>query len=204
MSRGRKPTSNEPTEQSRTEQPTTNAPLALDPGETVSLTIAEATDVVEPEKPSRLKRAIKNVFTTDEEEDKKPRRKRSTFFVKHTPLVIGGMLFCIHLLCPEEYKEVFFVNEKQYQYLPTEEQLSEILTPIARIADRHTHIADINPDVLDIIASGQACVAYGMELRATLILKAHIDKKAREEEKARQTEVWRNRLNGLNNTEFNA
>lgn len=175
---------------------------------TVSLKFEEATDVVEPEKPGKLKAAFKNVFTTTDEEEanaKKPRRKKSTFFVKHVELVCGGMLFCIHLLVPENYKETFYINETAYQYLPTEKQLSEMLTPLARIADRHTHIADINPDILDVLACGQACAAYGMELRATLILKAHIDKQQKEQAKHEQNEIWRNRLNGFNpETSFNA
>lgn len=170
--------------------------------ETVSLKFEEAEDVVEPEKPSRVKAAFKQVFTTTDEEEanaKKPRKKKSTFFVKNVELVVGGMLFCIHLLVPENYKETFYVNETAYQYLPTEKQLSEIITPLARIADRHTHIADINPDILDVLACGQACAVYGMELRATIILKAHIDKKAKQEEKVQNNEMWRNRINGLGN-----
>lgn len=166
--------------------------------DTISLSFVEAEDALEPEKPNKLKKAFTSVFTTTEEEEKKPRKKKSTFFVKHTYLVVGGLLFCIHLLVPEEYKAVFYVNEQSYQYLPTEEQLSEILTPLARIADRHTQIADINPDILDVLACAQASAAYGMELRATIILKAHIDKKAKEEARMKDQEIWRNRVNGLN------
>lgn len=168
--------------------------------ETVSLQFVEADDVAPPEKPRKLKKAFESVFlTTDEEEAqaKKPKRKKSTFFVKNVEIVVGGMLFCIHLLVPDEYKEVFYVNEKPYQYLPTDKQLSDILTPIARIADRHTHIADVNPDILDILACIQASAAYGMELRATLILKAYIDKQQKQEQKKNDMELWRNRLNGL-------
>lgn len=168
--------------------------------ETVSLSFVEATDTVEPEKPSKLKKAFTSVFTTTEDEEKdakKTRKRKSTFFVKHTELVVGGMLFCIHLLVPDDYKEVFYINDKPYQYLPTEEQLSEIITPLARIADRHTHIADINPDLVDVLACIQASTMYGMELRATMILKAHIDKKVKDDQNAQQQEVWRNRINGF-------
>lgn len=172
------------------------------PGDdTVSLQFVEADDTVEPEKPpSKLKKAFTSVFTTTDEEEanaKKPRKRKSTFFVKHVALVCGGMLFVIHLLVPEEYKNVFYVQDKAYTLLPTEEQMADMLTPLARIADRHTHIADVNPDLVDILASIQASAAYGMELRATLILKAHIDKKAKETENFKQQEVWRNRLNGF-------
>lgn len=169
--------------------------------ESVALNFVEADDTLPPEKePSRLKKAFSNVFLTTEEEEKnekKPRRKKSTFFVKNTPLVCGGMLFLIQWLVPEEYKEVFFVQEKAYQLTPTQEQLMDMLTPLARIADRHTHLADINPDVLDAIASGQAVVAYGMELRATLILKAHLERQAKEAHKMQNVEVWRERINGF-------
>ena len=188
-------------EQPGREQPGTDQQPVEDDSTTVSLTIAAPDDVSEAEQPSRLKRAFQNVFTTTDEEErneKKPRRKKSTFFVKHTYLIVGGLMFVIHYLVPDEYKEVFYVNERQYTLLPTETHITDILTPLARIADRHTHIADINPDVLDVLASAQACVACGMEIRASLILKAHIEKKQREEEKLAQQEVWRNRLNGLN------
>jgi len=184
-------------------------PVKTTEQETVSLQFVEADDTIPPEKPSRLKKAFTQVFTTTDEEDKptKKTRKKSTFFVKNTELVVGGMLFCIHLLVPDEYKEIFYVNEQPYQYLPTEKQLSDILTPIARIADRHTHIADINPDVLDVLACGQSCAAYGMELRATIILKAYIDKKAKQDEKVKNMQhngfkpmedVWKDRINGYN------
>ena len=182
--------------------PLPNQELAETPGEeSVALNFVEADDTVAPEKePSKLKMVFSNVFLTTEEEEKnekKPRRKKSTFFVKNTPLVCGGLLVVINMLVPEEYKEVFFVQEKAYQLTPTQEQLMDMLTPLARIADRHTHLADINPDVLDAIASGQAVVAYGMELRATLILKAHLERQAKEAEKMQNVEVWRNRLNGF-------
>lgn len=168
--------------------------------ESLSLTFEEATDVVAPEKPSRLKSAFKQVFTTTDDDEKpaKSRRKKKSVFWQETatPLVIGGLLWTIHLLVPDEYKEVFYVGETAYQFMPTEKHLQEIITPLARIADRHSPDVAINPDLLDLIACGQASFAYGMELRATMILKAHIDKKAREEKKADINEVWRNRLNG--------
>lgn len=169
-----------------------------DSPETITLSFVEADDAIEPEKPSKLKAAFKQVFTTTEEEEraeKKPRKRQSRFFVKHTPLVCGGLLVLIHWLAPEEYRENFYVNDTAYSLLPSQEHLQNILTPIARIADRHTHIADINPDMADILASLQASAAYGMELRAALLLKHHLEKKQKQEQLLNQQDIWRKRIN---------
>lgn len=164
------------------------------PEETVNLAFVEADDVPPGEKPSRLKKAFKNVFLTEDANESKPaRKKKSTFFVKNSPLAVGGLLFCIHLLTPDEYKEAFVINDRAYSFVPTQEQMSEIIVPLARIADRHTNITEINPDLLDILASGQACAAYGLELRATIMLKRFLDEKDRKEKQAKQVLVpnWR-------------
>lgn len=171
--------------------------------EALNISFDEPTDISEPgKKPSRIKKAFSQVFLTTEDEEKNEkstkRRKKSSFFTKHIDIIIGGSLFVINLLVPEEYKEVFYINEQAYSLLPTNEHMNGILLPLARIADRHTHIADIHPDVTDALASMQACFAYGMEMRANLMLKRHIEKQKELEKRQAENEVWRNRLNGLN------
>jgi hypothetical protein len=159
--------------------------------ESVNINFVEADDTAPPEKPRRFKKVFSNVFLSEDENEKKAaRKKKSTFFVKNVPLITGGLLFCIHLLTPDEYSEVFYVNEKPYQYLPTDTQVNDVLVPIARIADRHTNITEINPDLLDILASGQAIVAYGMELRATMLLKRFLDEKERKEAMKNNNRYW--------------
>src|SRR5579883_1258300 len=83
--------------------------------ETVSLKFEEATDIApKAEKPSRVKKLLSNVIITHDEQEqaeKKTRRKVSRFFQKNIMFVVGGLVFLINLLVPEEYKEVFYVNE---------------------------------------------------------------------------------------------
>lgn len=177
--------------------------ITIEPKEdSISLKFEEASDIApKPEKPSRVKKLLSNVLvTTDEQEqaEKKTRRKVSRFFTKNIMLVVGALAFLINLLVPEEYKQVFYVNEQSYSYLPSDEQLKNIVEPLARIADRHTSIADISPDVMDLIASGQAAMVYGMELRATMLLKSHLDKLEKEKAQQNKMQEMRNNYNGFN------
>jgi len=172
-------------------------PLATVPGtdsedDTVSLQIDPASDVVPPERRSRLKAAIKTAFTTEEQADKEKKKRASKFFQKNVGLLTGGVIFCIHLCVPDEYKELFYINDRPYTLLPTDQHVTDILTPIARIADRHTNITDVNPDLLDLIACGQACFACGMEVRANMILKRYMDAQETKEAKLNNIkEEWK-------------
>lgn len=163
-----------------------------DQEQAITLDFVEPDDTIQKvEKSSRVKKMIDRVFVSTEEEEKQEkqasrRAKKSRFFVKHVYLVVGLLLFMINLLTPEEYKTSFTINEKDYSFLPSQEQLEEIVSPLARIADRHTKIADVNPDVTDVLISCNAVVAYGLELRMAIMLKHHLDKQQAEEEKKKR------------------
>lgn len=43
---------------------------------------------------------------------------------------------------------------------PTDDQLADIAAPIARIAKRHADVAWLNPDLLDVLAAGNAVGTY--------------------------------------------
>jgi hypothetical protein len=156
----------------------------------VSLNLVEATDSVEPPKKSKLKDSIKSLFVTEEETEKPVRRKKkSTFFVKHIYLFTGTLIFLCNVIWPEEWKESFFVEDKEYSLAPNQEHINAIIEPLARIADRHTHIADVNPDVTDIFTSITAMVAYGLEIRSILSLKRYYEneeKKKQEKQEMRR------------------
>jgi hypothetical protein len=167
----------------------------------VTLSLVEAEDIAptQEKKPNRIKQVASHIFNTldsEEQTDKKPRRKRSNFFVKNVALIIGILFFIINLLVPEKYKESFFINEKEYSLLPTNDQLESMVVPLLRIADRHTSIATVNPDVMDIIASSQSVAAYGMELRATILLKKHIEQQEKEKAEQERLTEWRNKQLG--------
>lgn len=153
--------------------------------EGVSLKFVEANDIAEkaPPKVSKLKEVVKNAFLTEEDEEKQSKRKKtSRFFQKHCYLLVGLVVFLGSVLMPEA-QEVFYVDDTAYQLFPTDKHLEAIFMPLARIADRHSKVSDINPDLSDVLTSITACIAYGMELKSVLVLKKHLDREKAHQEK---------------------
>lgn len=145
----------------------------------------------------KIKKNISKLVTldTESEEDKKQetrgRKKKAKTFFQDTvlPMVISACIAIAAYLTPERYKTPFSVNDRLYSFLPDETQWNGFLAPLARIADRHSKLSEINPDIVDLALSGKAIGLYFIELRSALVLKHYLD-----EQEERRRKNLRNRM----------
>ena len=158
----------------------------------------EASDVTPEKEKKSFKKLASKIFTTDavkEEIEAKPSgrgrpKKSSKFFQSKSALFVAGAVSLVALVPGVD--KTFEVNGEIKSFAPTPEQMSAVLDPLLRIADRHTSISEVNPDVADVMDSLLAVVAYGFELRANMLLYKFVleQEKVRDEQQARKSQFY--------------
>lgn len=93
----------------------------------------------------------------------------SKFFQKKSALICSGVIWLIVTLAPSS-GEPFEINGDIHRLAPSDKQTEDMILPLLRIMDRHFAIGELSPDVSDIGDSISACIAYGFELKATMMM----------------------------------
>lgn len=97
----------------------------------------------------------------------------------------------------------FIINEQSYSVLPTKEHASNILLPLLRIADRHSKIMAVNPDVADLGDCVTAIIIYSFEMRANLqLLKMVREQDAAIKNETNATSGYNGKIFDISTTQF--
>lgn len=142
------------------------------PAGAFSFNIEQPDDVIEPveekEENALFNKAInsiKSAFKVDSSTAKIPKRK---FFQKKVDMVAKALILLSSGVFPEHWYDTFEVAGETRQLAPTQKHATEILLPLARIADRHVAVGVDNPDFEDLGASVWALTTYILELRSNM------------------------------------
>jgi len=147
----------------------------------VKVTFEKADDYEEPKRSfmGELKKGVSSFLHNDNEEDVKPKaeNKRQRTFQRKSKIAAKGLIWTLSRTFPE-LNEKFLLQKGEEEItvslLPTDEQAENIVKPILRIMDRHVKVANVHPDIADLISAGTSLVEYAWVTRGNLLLLRQI------------------------------
>lgn len=147
----------------------------------VKVTFEKADDYEAPKKSfmGELKKGVSSFLHNDYEEERKPKpeNKRQRTFQRKSKVAAKGFIWTLSRTFPE-LNEKFMLQKGEEEIiislLPSDEQAENIVKPILRIMDRHIKVADVHPDIADLISAGTSLVEYAWVTRGNLLLLRQI------------------------------
>lgn len=164
-----------------TNKPKEETPLIEDESGVV-VSFEKADDYEAPKKGfiDEIKKGVSGFLHGDtSEEDSKPKleNKRQRTFQRKSKVAAKGLIWTISRTFPE-LNEKFLLQKGEEEItislLPTDEQAENIVKPILRIMDRHVKVANVHPDIADLISAGTSLIEYAWVTRGNLLLLRQI------------------------------
>lgn len=155
--------------------------IPIETEEGVKVTFEKADDYEQPKKSfvDEIKKGVSGFLHGDSSEDEKPKaeKSRQRTFQRKSKVAAKGFVWVLSRTFPE-LNEQFLIQkgdeEIKVSLLPTDDQAESIVKPILRIMDRHVKVANVHPDIADLIACGTSLIEYAWITRGNLLLLRQI------------------------------
>lgn len=149
--------------------------------ESLTISFEKADDYEQPKKSfmGEVKKGLSSFLHNDNEEESKPKpeNKRQRTFQRKSKIAAKGLIWTLSRTFPE-LNEKFLLQKGEEEItvslLPSDEQAENIVKPLLRIMDRHVKVANVHPDIADLISAGTSLVEYAWVTRGNLLLLRQI------------------------------